>query len=93
MCLCSYVVIPAFCIPIKLKSSCGCNILYSGVIVSHIKKYLRDFRLPLQYSWGILFLWDVTLRRLVVSYQCFRTMYQPHLEGSSSPRRNSFWTA
>ena len=44
----------------------------------------HDLRLPLHCkSW--LF-WDVTQRRLVDSYCCFRVTYHFHLQGSSSPR-------
>jgi len=31
--------------------------------------------------------WDVTHRRLAVSYRRFRTTYRSHLQASSSPRR------
>jgi len=35
---------------------------------------------------GSSFFWDVMQCRLVVSYPCFGTTYQSHLQGSGSPR-------
>jgi hypothetical protein len=61
----------------------------------HLRDLLKGCYISRPYSEtniSALF-WDVTQRRLLVSYQSFRENYRFHLEGSCSPRRaNASWT-